>query len=154
MRKYRYFTFLQSKRNSPLRGLFLDIAKETKSALNKFTIQYTIAGRDNFDVDSFTDRSRPLVIKLLENNHEIKFKMVLHCRMEKTNIKTGEVESHLKEFHSEIEINLESTNTDEIYSEMMKTILKRLATFQRSDSNWIFSSVVRLDICTRLNTNL
>jgi len=83
--------------------------KEAKSALNKFTIQYTIAGRDNFDADSFADRSRPLVIKLLENNHEIKFKMVLHCRMENTNIKTGEVESHVKAFHSEIEINLEST---------------------------------------------
>jgi len=79
--------------------------KETKSALNKFTIQYTIAGKDKFDADSFTDRSRPLVIKLLENNREIKYKMVLHCIMEKTNIKTGEVESHLKAFHSEIGIN-------------------------------------------------
>jgi len=44
--------------------------------------------------------------------------------MEKTNIKTGGVESHLKAFHSGIEINLEGTNTDEIYSEMMKTILE------------------------------
>ena len=55
------------------------------------------------------DRSRPLVIKLLENNREIKFKMVLHCTMEKTNIKTGEVESHPKAFHSEIGINLVGT---------------------------------------------
>jgi len=31
---------------------------------------------------------------------------------------------------------------------MMKTILERLATFQRSASNWIFSSVVSLDIHT------
>jgi len=60
--------------------------KETKSALNKFTIQYTIAGRDNFDADSFMDRSRPLAFKLLENNRELKFKMVLHCIMEKTSI--------------------------------------------------------------------
>jgi len=66
--------------------------------------------------------------------------------MEKTNIKTGEVESHQKAFHSGIEINLVGTNTDEIYSEMLKTILERLATFQRSGSNWIFSSVVSLDI--------
>ena len=92
------------------------------------------------------DRSRPLVIKLLQNNREIKFKMVLHCIMEKTNIKTGGVESHQKAFHSGIEINLVGTNTDEIYSEMSKTILERLATFQRSGSNWIFSSVVSLDI--------
>jgi len=94
------------------------------------------------------DRSRPLVIKLLENNREIKFKMVLHCIMEKTNIKTGEVESHQKAPHSRIEINLVGTNTDEIYSEMLKTILERLATFQRSGSNWIFSSVLSLDIHT------
>ena len=106
--------------------------KETKSALNKFTIQYTIAGRDNFDADSFMDRSRPLVIKLLQNNRETKFKMALHCIMEKTNIKSREVESHPKAFHSGIELNLVGTNTDEIYSEMMKTILERLATFQRS----------------------
>ena len=121
--------------------------KETKSALHKFTIHYTIAGRDNFDADSFTDRSRPLVSKLLENNREIKFKMVLHCIMEKTNIITGGVESHQKAFQSGIEINLVGTNTDEIYSEMFKTILERLATFQRSGRNWIFSSVVSLDIC-------
>jgi len=74
--------------------------------------------------------------------------MVLHCRMEKTNIKTGEVESHLKAFQSEIEINLEGKNTDEIYSEMLKTTLERLATFQRSGTNWIFRSVVNLDIHT------
>ena len=92
--------------------------KETKSALNKFTIQYTTAGRDNFDADSFVDRSRPLVIKILENNREIKFKMVLRCTMEKTNIKTGEVESHLEAFHSGIEINLEGTLT------LMKYTLK------------------------------
>ena len=64
--------------------------------------------------------------------------------MEKTNIKTGEVESHLKAFHSEIEINLENTDVDE----MMKTILERLANFQKSGSNWIFNSVVSLDIHT------
>ena len=29
---------------------------------------------------------------------------------------------------------------------MMKTISERLATFQRSGSNWMFSSVVNLDI--------
>jgi len=50
--------------------------RETKSALNKFSIQYTIVGRDNFNADSFMDRTRPLVIKLLENNREIKCKMV------------------------------------------------------------------------------
>jgi len=60
--------------------------KETKSALNKFTMQYTITGRDNFDADSFMDRSRPLVIRLLEINREIKFKMVLHCIMENTKL--------------------------------------------------------------------
>jgi len=113
--------------------------KEIKASLNKFTVQLPIAGRDNFNADSFMDRSRPLVIKLLEKNREVKFKMVLHCIMEKTNIKTGEVESHLKAFHSEIEINLESTDVDEIYSEMTKTILERLPNFQKSGSNWIFS---------------
>ena len=70
--------------------------KETKSALNKFTRQYTIADKDNFDADSFRDRYRPLVIKLLQNNSEIRFKMVLYCIMENTNIKTGVVESHKK----------------------------------------------------------
>jgi len=31
---------------------------------------------------------------------------------------------------------------------MMKTILERLANFQKSGSNWIFNSVVSLDIHT------
>jgi len=80
----------------------------------------------------------------------VKLSLKWFCIVElkRQNIKTGEVESHPKAFHSETAINLVGTNTDEIYSEIMKTILERLATFQRSGTNWIFSSVFNLDIHT------
>ena len=50
--------------------------------------------------------------------------------MEKVDLKSGEVIAKEAEFHSKTEINLESTNSNELCSKMKETDLESLATFQ------------------------
>ena len=51
-------------------------------------------------------------------------------------------------FHSKIEVNLESTDSNELFSKMKESVLQSLAKFQRQGSNWIFHSVLSLDLHT------
>ena len=48
-------------------------------------------------------------------------------------------------FHSKTEVNLESTNSNDLFSKMKETVLGSLAKFQRQGSNLRFSSVLSLD---------
>ena len=49
-------------------------------------------------------------------------------------------------FHCKTEINLESTNSNELFSKMKETVLESLAKCQRQGSNWRFRSVLSLDL--------
>ena len=51
-------------------------------------------------------------------------------------------------FYSKTEVNLESTNSNELFSKMKETVLKASAKFQRQGSNWRFRSVLSLDLHT------
>ena len=51
-------------------------------------------------------------------------------------------------FHSKSEVNLESTDSNELFTKMKETVLESLAQFQRQGSNWRFHSVLRLDLPT------
>ena len=51
-------------------------------------------------------------------------------------------------FHSKTEVNLESTNSKELFSKLKETVLESLAQFQRQGSNWRFHSVLSLDLHT------
>ena len=68
--------------------------------------------------------------------------------MEKVDLKSGEVIVKEAAFHSKTEVNLESTNSNELLSKMKKTVLESLANFQRQGSNWRFHSVLSLDLHT------
>ena len=48
-------------------------------------------------------------------------------------------------FHSKTEVNLESTNSNELFSKIKETVLESLAKFQRQGRNWRFLSVLNLD---------
>ena len=67
---------------------------------------------------------------------------------EKVDIKSGEVIAKEAVFHSKTEVNLESTDSYELFSEMKETVLESLAKFQRQGSNWRFRSVLSLDFHT------
>ena len=51
-------------------------------------------------------------------------------------------------FHSKPEVNLESTNSNELFPKMKETDLESLAKFQIQGSNWRFHSVSSLDLQT------
>ena len=51
--------------------------------------------------------------------------------MEKVYQKSGEVIAKETAFHSKTEVNLESTNSNELFSKIKETVLKTLAKFQR-----------------------
>ena len=68
--------------------------------------------------------------------------------MEKVDLKSGEVIAKEAAFHSKTEVNIESTNSNELFSKMKETVLKSSATFPRQGSNWRFRSVLGLDLHT------
>ena len=68
--------------------------------------------------------------------------------MEKVDLKSGEVIAKDAAFHSETEVNLESTDSNELFSKTKETVLESLAKFQRRGSNWRFHSVLSLNLHT------
>ena len=68
--------------------------------------------------------------------------------MTKFDLISGEAIAIEAAFHSKTEVNLESTNSNELFSKMKETVLEYLAKFQRQWSNWRFHSVLSLDLHT------
>ena len=122
--------------------------KQSKSALKKFAMQYRIDGEDGFDPDLFLVNAKQPTTNLLFNRRQYKVKLILSCMMEKVDLKGGEVIAKETAFHSKPEVNLESTNSNELFSKMKETVLEYLAKFQRHGSNWRFRSVLSLDLHT------
>ena len=65
-----------------------------------------------------------------------------------TEIKTGEVIVKDAAFHSEQEVYLEGTDTDEMYMKMKDRVIENLTVFQKGQSGWRFRSIVRLNVFT------
>ena len=122
--------------------------EESDSALRNFTKVYTIDGKDGFDSRSFMDGARENMTGLLRNKRNTKVKLILKCYM------ISERDNLIKDFpfHSEIEINLEGTNENEIYTTMKDTILERIATLVNGSSGggsgWIFYKIIKLELHT------
>ena len=68
--------------------------------------------------------------------------------MEKVDLKSGPVIAKEAASHSKIEVNIESTNSNELISKMKETVLVSLSKFQRQGSNWRFRSVLGLGLRT------
>ena len=119
-----------------------------KSALKNFAIQYRIKGLNGYDSKSFLPNSKQHITKLIINTRQTKVKLILSCMMEKVDLKSGEVIAKEVAFHSKREINLECTNSNELFSKMKETVFESLTKFQRQGSNWRFHSVLSLDLHT------
>ena len=122
--------------------------KESKSALKKFAMQYRIDGKDWIDPDLFLVNAKQSITILLINTPQTKVKLILSCVMEKVDLKSCEVIAKEAAFHGKTDVNLESTNSNELFSKMKETVLESLAKFQRQGSNWRFRSVLSLDLHT------
>ena len=121
---------------------------ESRSTLKKFAVQYTVDGVKGYDPKTFLSAVRETVINFLKEHRNIKFKLILKCNMTKTNIGTGEVIHSPAAFQSNVEINLESTDLNDIYAIAVGKMLESLAAFQMQGSNWIFDSIIGLELHT------
>ena len=115
--------------------------KESKSASKKVAIQYRIDGKDSTDPDLFLDNAKQSITNLLINRRQAEVKLVLSSMMENFDLKSGEVIVKEAACHSKTEFNLESINSNELFSKIKETALESLAKFQRQESNWRFHSV-------------
>ena len=68
--------------------------------------------------------------------------------MEKVDLKSGEVIVKEGAFHSKTEVNLECTNSNELFSKIKETVLESLVKFQKQGSSWRFRSVLSMDLHT------
>ena len=121
---------------------------QSKSALKKFVIQYRIKGLNEYDPESFLLNSKMPITNLVINKRQTKVKLILSCMMEQDDQKVGEVIAKEAAFHSKTEVNLESTNSNELFSKMKETDFESLTKFQWQRSNWRFHSVLSLDLHT------
>ena len=87
-----------------------------KCALMNFAIQHEIKGLNGYDPESFLLNSKQPITNPVINTQEIKVKLILSCMMEKFELKSGEVIAKEASFHSKTEVNLESTNSNELLS--------------------------------------
>ena len=121
---------------------------ESDSALRNFANVYTIDGKDGFDPQSFMDGARENITGLLRNKRNTKVKLILKCYM------ISERDNLIKDFpfHSGLEINVEGTNVNEIYTTMTDTILERIANLINGSSGggsgWIFYKIINLELHT------
>ena len=105
--------------------------KESKSALQKFAKQYRIDGSNVYDPESFLLNSKQPITNLMTNSQQTMVKLILSCIMKKVDLKSGEVIGKEAAFHSRTEVNLESTDSNELFSKMKETVLESLTKFQR-----------------------
>ena len=104
---------------------------QSKSALKNFAIQYRVEGINGYDPESLLLNSKQPITNLMINTRHTKVKLIISCMMEKVDLKSGEVISKEAAFHSKTEVNLESTDCNELFSKMKETVLESLAKFQR-----------------------
>ena len=96
--------------------------KESKSALKKFAIQYRVDRKDWIDPDLFLDNAKQSITNHLIDRRQTKVKLILSCMMEKIDLKSGEVIVKETALHSKTEVNLESTDSNELFPKMKETV--------------------------------
>ena len=94
------------------------------------------------------DGARENMTGLLRNNRNTKVKLILKCYM------ISERDNLIRDFpfHSEIEVNVEGTDENEIYITMTDTILERIANLINGSSGggsgWVFYKIIKLELHT------
>ena len=68
--------------------------------------------------------------------------------VQRTEIKTGEVIVKDAAFHSEQEVYLKGTDTDEMNMKMKDRVIENLTVFQKGQSEWRFRSIISLNVLT------
>ena len=125
-----------------------------KSSLEGFAQKYIIKGEPGkLPKDFFTDKYY-IIKEFLENHRNTKVKLILHTIMEKVEDLSDKFNLYGKEmlvkndayFHSDIYINLVSTNVKDIIRKSKESILEKISTYLNNGSGWYFKEIVKLEI--------
>ena len=120
--------------------------RESASALRNFARVYTINGREGIDVRPFFQSVREPIRRILRNNRRTKVKLVLICNMERPST-LGEIIIAPSNFSSEIEVNLDGTDEDDLFVRMTERAMENMASQQQvKGSGWRFHSIIRLEL--------
>ena len=74
-----------------------------------------------------------IVLKILKETKNTKVKMILNCKMQRTDLRTGEIIEVDAEFHSEIETNLKGKDENKLFDKIFARIVKFSQTFNEVD---------------------
>ena len=133
------------------RGRIL-VAKEGLSAFKAFAKVFIIRDEESVYDNSFDflNDASDTMVPILRRNKSTKVKLVFRCKMVlDTGENGGEMRRYiLREFafSSAIELNLQSTDEDELYQQMIDLIEERIQGQTLTDSGWSFHSVVQLEL--------
>ena len=122
--------------------------RESDSALRNFARVYAIDGMAVTDARSFLGSARENITSVLRNNRRTKVKLILKCYMEKPSI-LGEIIIQPFAFHSNIEVNLDGTDEEDLYITMTEKIIEKMAKLeQASGSGWRLHSIIKFELHT------
>ena len=122
------------------------IPKEHKTALKGYFKTFRVDGVDGMDEKTFIDSVKPRVIDLIESKGSIKVKFILTVRFTKENPATGNIDTNIWYFPSNVEIVTEATDLSDLYDQMTNKIFELIQNFQNRGSGWQFDRVEHLDI--------
>ena len=129
---------------------------KTKSAFNGFAKHYKIEEVEDGEVIEnrfsrftgvygpvrFLSEVKPTILTFLRDNPDTKIISVLHCIMSRKDLKTGEIEFTDAYFTSDIGINFQGTDVNDLYKIMTAKMLENLAEFLRNGSSWVFERLL------------
>ena len=122
-------------------------ARETESALRYFAKVYTINGIEGYDGRTFLNDAENSITRVLRENRQTKVKLIFKCYMIKEG-PDGEIIRPL-ELHSKSEVNLEGTDENELYNNMLDTIEEKIQKLEHAEgTGWRLHSVINLELHT------
>ena len=111
-----------------------------------FVREFIIDGQSGCDPPTFFETVKNLILDIFGKNKNTKVKLILNCKMQRTDLNTGKIIEADADFHSGIQTNVEETDEEELLNEMTARINENMANFQRGGSNWVFVKINRLEI--------
>ena len=122
-------------------------AKETESALRNVAKVYTINGIEVYDGRTFLKDAEGSKTGVLRENKHTKVKLIFKCNMERE--RDGEIIIRPFDFHSNMEINLEGTDENELYNNMLDRIEEKIQKLEAAEgTGWRLHSVINLELHT------
>ena len=114
--------------------------------MRNFARVYTINGIEGYDARTFLLYARRNTTRILRNNRNTKVKLIFKCDM------IHSIKDIIREFafHSDIEVNLEGTDEEDIYVIMTERILEKIDRLINGDggggTGWAFYGVTHREL--------